>query len=145
MKNLLQFSILALLFSFASFGANAEDQPQVASGHEKVVLQVSDSDVARWNLTLNNAFNLQDLVGKDNIDIEIVAYGPGIDMLRLESLVGDKIDKAIGQGIKIVACQNTMKMKKLTKEDMLPSIGYVPSGVAEIIRKEKAGWSYVRP
>ncbi len=140
MKHGLQFRILATAFllSFASFCAHAAER-------EKVVFQVSDSVPGKWNLTLSNASNLQDLLGKDNVDIEIVAYGPGIDMLRLESEVGDKIDKAIGNGVKIVACQNTMKAKKLTKDDMLTSIDYVPGGVLEIMRKEKAGWSYVRP
>jgi uncharacterized protein len=128
----------AFLLSFASVCAHAAE-------HEKVVFQVSDSVPGKWNLTLSNASNLQELLGKDNVDIEIVAYGPGIDMLKMESEVGDKIDKAIGTGVKIVACQNTMKAKKLTKEDMLSSISYVPGGVLEIMQKEKAGWAYVRP
>ncbi len=135
----------AFLLSFSSLAAQAADQGDVPVEHQKVILQVSDSVPSKWNLTLSNASNLQELLGKDNVDIEIVAYGPGIDMLRLESEVGDKIDKAISNGVKIVACQNTMKAKKLTKDDMLTSIDYVPGGVLEIMRKEKAGWSYVRP
>ena len=146
MKYSLQLKTLAiafvLFFPLASLSAKAADQ---AAEREKVVFQVSDSVPGKWNLTLSNASNLQDLVGKDKVDIEIVAYGPGIDMLRLESEVGDKIDKAIASGVRIVACQNTMKAKKLTKDDMLPSISYVPGGVLEIIQKEKAGWAYVRP
>ena len=144
MKHSLRTLAFAFLFSFAALTAKAAD-PGAAVEHQKVILQVSDSLPSKWNLTLSNASNLQELLGKDNIEIEIVAYGPGIDMLRLESEVGDKIDKAIGNGVKIVACQNTMKAKKLTKDDMLTSIDYVPGGVLEIIRKEKAGWSYVRP
>lgn len=146
MKYSLQLKTLAtafvLFFPLATLSAKAADQ---AAEREKVVFQVSDSVPGKWNLTLSNASNLQDLVGKDKVDIEIVAYGPGIDMLRLESEVGDKIDKAIASGVRIVACQNTMKAKKLTKDDMLPSISYVPGGVLEIIQKEKAGWAYVRP
>ena len=111
---------------------------------EKVVFQVIDSVPGKWNLTLSNASNIQDFIGKDKVDVEIVAYGPGIDMLRLESEVGDKIDKAIASGVKIVACQNTMKAKKLTKDDMLPSISYVPGGVYETMKKRKpAGLTFV--
>lgn len=133
------------LFSFFALTAHAADKTAAPAEHEKVILQVSDSMPSKWSLTLSNASNLQELVGKDNVEIEIVAYGPGIDMLKMESEVGDKIDKAIANGVKIVACQNTMKAKKLTKDDMLTSIDYVPGGVLEIMRKEKAGWSYVRP
>ena len=79
------------------------------------------------------------------MDIEIVAFGPGIEMLKRESEMGGKIDKALADGIKIVACENTMKAMKLTTADMLPTIGYVPSGVVELMRKQKEDWSYLRP
>jgi intracellular sulfur oxidation DsrE/DsrF family protein len=49
------------------------------------VIQVSDGDAAKWDLALNNAKNLQEDVCASNVDIEIVAYGPGIGILKLES------------------------------------------------------------
>ncbi len=113
--------------------------------HEKVVFQVSDGSIAKWNLTLANARNVQEMLGKNNVDIEIVAYGPGIDLLRFESELADNIDKARDSGIKIEACENTMKSKRLAKDDMLSTIGFVPSGVVELITKQDAGWAYIRP
>lgn len=79
------------------------------------------------------------------VDIEIVAYGPGIGMLTLESQVGARIDDALGKGIKVVACQNTMRKAGLKVRDMLAKIGYVPSGVVEIMKKQKQGYAYLRP
>lgn len=151
MKYSLQFKILttviALSLSFVSFSATSADKPaqQVSADHEKVIFQVSDSTPSKWNLALNNARNVQELIGKDKVDIEIVAFGPGIDMLKLESEVGDRVDKALTDGVRIVACENTMKGKQLTKDDMLPSISYVPGGVVEIMRKQKGGWAYIHP
>jgi uncharacterized protein len=151
MKHIARFKVLATMFfgmlAFASFGAEAADTAtqQNLDAREKVIIQVSDSVPGKWNLALNNAKNIQDLIGKDKVDVEIVAYGPGIDMLKFESEVGTRIDKALADGVKIVACENTMKNMKLTKPDMLSSIGYVPAGVVEIMRKEKDGWSYIRP
>ncbi len=151
MKHSLQFKILttviALSLSIVSFSATSADKPaqQVASDHEKVIFQVSDSAPSKWNMALNNARNVQELIGKDKVDIEIVAFGPGIDMLKLESEVGVRVDQALTDGVKIVACENTMKGKQLTKDDMLPSISYVPGGVVEIMRKQKAGWAYIHP
>jgi hypothetical protein len=142
MKNIKQLGLLALLL--ASYGANAAPLPAEIP-RDQVVIQVSDNVPAKWTLALNNAKNMQDAIGKDKVDIEIVAYGPGIDMLKMESEAGVRIDKAIGEGIKILACQNTMKAQKLTQSDMLPSVSYVPAGVVEIIRKEKQGWAYLRP
>jgi intracellular sulfur oxidation DsrE/DsrF family protein len=110
-----------------------------------IVIQVSDNDPAKWNLALNNARNLQDDVGAANVEIEIVAYGPGINMLKLESPTGSRIADAAKAGIKVTACENTMRGQKLTKDDMLAGISYVPAGVTEIMKKQHEGWAYLRP
>lgn len=114
---------------------------------EKVgfVIQVSDNDAAKWNLALNNAKNVQSDIGKDKSEIEIVAYGPGINMLKDDSVVGNRLDEAKAAGIKIYACGNTMKGMKLTKEDLHPSAEVVKAGVLEIGDKQQKGWVYVRP
>ena len=151
MKYIAQIKVVAtlfvLVFAFASVGAEAADSgtQQSSEVREKVVIQMSDSIPGKWNLALNNAKNIQEAIGKDKVEVEIVAYGPGIDMLKFESEVGSRIDKALADGVKVMACENTMRNMKLSKPDMLSSIGYVPSGVVEIMRKEKDGWSYIRP
>jgi intracellular sulfur oxidation DsrE/DsrF family protein len=149
MKCIFKFNALATLFALsltlASLNGHAADMAAATAAHEKVVFQVSDAGPGKWNLTLNNAKNVQDAIGKDNVDIEIVAFGPGIEMLKRDSEVGSKIDKAMADGIKVVACENTMKAMKLTKADMLSTIGYVPGGVVELMKKQKENWSYIRP
>ena len=116
-----------------------------AKKRQGIVIQVSDNDPAKWNLALNNAKNLQDDVGEANVDIEIVAYGPGIGMLKLESPTGARIADAIKAKVKVTACENTMHGQKLTKDDMLTGISYVPAGVTEIMKKQYQGWAYLRP
>ena len=109
----------------------------------KVVFQVSEGDAAKWNLALNNAKNVQkDLKGAQ---IEIVAYGPGIGMLKADSEVANRVSEAVDSGVKVVACGNTMKGQKLTKEDMNPKIGYVKAGVVELMDRQMAGYTYIRP
>lgn len=127
----------ALAFSGVSNIARAADN--------KVVFQVSDGDAKKWNLALNNAKNVQEIFGKDKVDVEIVTYGPGIGMLKLESEVAPRVDEAVSNGVNIVVCENTMKAQKLTKADMLPKAGFVPGGVVELMKLQKAGWAYIRP
>jgi intracellular sulfur oxidation DsrE/DsrF family protein len=79
------------------------------------------------------------------VDIEIVTYGPGIGMLKMDSVIANRIEEAKQSGVAIVVCQNTMKGMKLTNDDMLPNTSYVPSGVVEIIKKEREGYAYIRP
>lgn len=111
----------------------------------KIVLQVSDNDPAKWNLALNNARNAQDDLGKDNIDIEIVVYGPGIHMLRMDATTATRVTQAIQSGISIVACENTMTAQKINKADMHDAISYVPAGVIQLMKRQQQGWAYIRP
>ena len=142
---MLSVALLLALTGTASLAA-PEARAQAASPRQnRVVMQVSDNDPAKWNLALNNAHNLQSDLGAANVAIEIVAYGPGIGMLKTESVVGNRIGEALGSGVKVSACENSMRGQKLVKSDMLGGIGYVPSGVVEIVQKEQQGWAYLRP
>jgi len=129
----------------ALLGMDLAAAQQAAAQRSKVVIQVSDNDPGKWNLVLNNAKNLQSDLGAANVDIEIVAYGPGIGMLKLESPVAARIGDAAAAGVKIDACENTMRNQKLTKADMLNGIAYVPAGVVEIVQEQQQGWAYLRP
>lgn len=111
----------------------------------QVVLQVSDPDPAKWNLALNNARNAQNDLGADKVDIEIVAYGPGIGMLKIDAVTANRVSDAVKSGIQIVACENTMTAQKLNKAEMNPNISYVPAGVVHIMKRQHEGWAYVRP
>ena len=138
---------LALVTPFL-IAANAQSTDATGLNSKKkqgLVIQVSDNDPAKWNLALNNAKNVQDDLGTANVDIEIVAYGPGIGMLKLESPTGSRIAEAMKSNIKVIACENTMRGQKLTKDDMLGGISYVNAGVTEIMKKQGEGWAYIRP
>ena len=55
-----------------------------------------------------------------------------------------RIADALKSGVQVNACQNTMNGMKFTPADMLPDIGYVPSGVVEVMKKQQQGWAYIR-
>ena len=118
---------------------------QTAPLKHKVVFQVSDAEPQKWNLTLNNARNVLDELGEDAVDMAIVVYGPGIGMLKGDSPVAKRVADALKVGVKVVACENTMKVQKLVYADMLPSIGYVSAGVVELMKKQREGFAYIRP
>jgi len=118
---------------------------QAAAPKVKAVFQVSDADPQKWSLLLNNARNAQEALGSDKVDLEIVAFGPGIGMLKADSPVAGRIADAIKGGVKVVACENTMRAMKLGRADMLPAIGVVPSGVVELMKRQQEGYAYIRP
>ena len=136
-------AIVPLIAAFPML-ARAQATPNL-NAKNRIVIQVSDADPGKWNLALNNARNLQEDVGAANVAIEIVAYGPGIGMLKGDATTANRIGDAIKSGIAVMACENTMRGQKLSKDDMHPQISYVPAGVTEIMRKQGEGWSYLRP
>ena len=137
---------LAVAASAASAGlmplaARADE----ASKKARVVVQVSEADPARWNLVLNNVRNLQEDLGAANVAIEVVAYGPGIGMLKLDAVTNSRVSEAIKAGVQVAACENTMRSQKLARSDMHPAVSYVPAGVVEIVKRQQEGWAYLRP
>ena len=116
-----------------------------AQDKQKVIFQVSDNDPAKWNLALNNARNVQADLGKDKVEIEIVAYGPGLNMLKAESKVAGRLAQALDNDVALLACENTMTNTKVTKDDMYGGISYVMAGVTHIMKRQREGWAYIRP
>lgn len=135
--------VLAALLVAASAGCS--QLPMTQQERQKVVFQVSDNDPAKWNLALNNARNVQADLGKDKVDVEIVAYGPGLGMLKADSKVAARLAQALDSDIGLMACENTMRNTKVQKADMYHGINYVDAGVVHIMKRQREGWAYVRP
>ena len=130
--------VLGLLLSLFLAAGFAQEK-------QKVVFQVSDNDPAKWDLALNNARNVQADLGKDKVEIEIVAYGPGLNMLKAESKVAARLAQALDGEVTLLACENTMTNAKVTKADMYAGISYVQAGVTHIMKRQREGWAYIRP
>jgi len=130
--------LLAILLSLTALSAAAQQK-------QRVVFQVSDNDPAKWGLALNNARNVQQDLGKDNVQIEIVAYGPGLGMLKAESKVADRLAQALDNNVGLLACENTMTNTKVSRDDMYGGIAYVKAGVTHLMKRQQEGWAYIRP
>jgi hypothetical protein len=115
------------------------------AAREGVVIQISDGDPKTWHQALNVVRNIQAVRGKDNVQIEIVVFGNGIDLLKFDSPLANRIDETLAAGIAVVMCENTMRGRKVTRQEMLPKIGYVEGGIIEILDRHKQGWAIVRP
>ena len=152
------FGLCILLCSvFASAPAVADTKApaislELPSAH-RVVFQVSENDPALMNLTLNNIVNLESYytgIGK-TVEIELVAYGPGLNMLRADtSPVRARLSQIKNSisGVTFSACNVTLQaMEKAEgkKISVVPEAGIVPAGVVRIMTLEEAGWSYIKP
>jgi hypothetical protein len=114
-------------------------------GKQRVVIQVSDNDPAKWALALSNARNVQTDLGKENVEIEIVAYGPGLAMMKAESPVAGRLAAALDANVGLIACENTMQNTKIEKGDIYGGVKFVRAGVTHIMKRQGEGWAYLRP
>ena len=137
-------AIALLLFTFLLPALPVSAQAQQAA-KQRVIFQVSDADPGKWALALNNARNVQAELGKENVQIEIVAYGPGLGMLKAESTVEARLAQALTDNVGLIACENTMQNTKTTKADMYSGISYVTAGVTHLMKRQREGWAYIRP
>jgi len=149
MKHLIHSTLIGLGIGLAAASA-AHSQ---ASNHH-VVIQIDQNDPELMNLVLNNAKNVLQYYGdkKEDVQIEIVAYGPGLNMLRDDtSPVKDRIkDMAEDSHSKIAfaACNNTkqaMEKREGHPITIIPQASIVPSGVVRVMQLEEQGYSYVKP
>ena len=137
-------AIALLLFTCLLPALPVSAQAQQAA-KQRVIFQVSDADPGKWALALNNARNVQAELGKENVQIEIVAYGPGLGMLKAESTVEARLAQALTDNVGLIACENTMQNTKTTKADMYSGISYVTAGVTHLMKRQREGWAYIRP
>lgn len=121
----------------------------------RIAIQVDQNDPQVMNMALNNANNVIDYyrARNENVDVEIVTYGPGLHMLRADtSPVRDRIkrlkDAAFSGTIQFSACNNTKQgMEKAEGHTiaLLPEATVVPSGVVRLMELQEQDFSYVRP
>ena len=107
MNQVLKPFLLLMLSSMLMFSAQLSADSHTKN---KIVIQVSTDDPRTQKIALNNAVNMQKLYGIDNIDIEIVAYGPGLGLLTSKSGQASRVTSLAMQDITFSACGNTMEL-----------------------------------
>lgn len=150
MRNILRLTAIALMsMAFASAAYAADGKPH------HIAIQVDQNDPQVMNLALNNANAVIEYYRAKNedVDIDVVAFGPGLHMLRADtSPVQDRIkrlkDMVFPGKIQFSACNNTKQgMEKAEGHaiSVVPDATIVPSGVVHLMELQEQGWSYVRP
>jgi len=142
-------ALAVIAMAFASPGLAADGKPH------HIAIQVDQNDPQVINLAPNNASNIIEYYrGKnEDVDIDIVAYGPGLHMLRADtSPVQDRIrrlkDMVFPGKIQFSARNNSKQgMEKAEGHaiSVVPDATIVPSGVVHLMELQEQGWSYVRP
>lgn len=138
---------LPLLLSGAPGQAAPADEKPFAD--HKVVLQISDDDPAKQTLVLNVANNVIKHYGADKVDVEIVAFGPGLRLLFAENANAGRIGAlAEHSGVRFAACENTiaaMSSQLGHAPALNPRASHVDAGVVRIMDLTHQGYTLIKP
>lgn len=133
-----------LLIVFAFLTVTFQLLAQNVTAPHRVVIQISSNDTLVWKGLMNNLKNLKN-AWNDSVSIEVVANGPGIELLVLgKTTQQEKIGYFISKGVVFLACENTMAERKISKESIIQESGFVKSAMVEIINRQEKGWSYLK-
>ncbi|MCO5130664.1 MAG: hypothetical protein M9932_08855 [Xanthobacteraceae bacterium] len=139
-----------MVATLASRAASAQPQPlpdKPFAAH-RVALQLSDADPRKQGLVISVANNLLKAYGPDAIAIEVVAFGPGIELLRTDNPNRARLESLIAQGVKLDVCVNTLdtiERETGRRPEIIPGAVPVQVGVGHILSLTENGFTLVRP
>jgi intracellular sulfur oxidation DsrE/DsrF family protein len=138
----------AMALHAAAAMAEPKPLPDKPFAEHRVVLQLSDSDAKKESLVISVANNLIKAYGPDAIAVEVVAFGPGIDVLRTGNANRTRVESLISQGVKFDVCLNTLdtiERETGKRPDIIPGAIPVQVGVGQILSLVENGFTLVRP
>ena len=135
------FSLVALALVLA-FTAGSQT---TAGPKHHVVFQLTEAEGPAWGSLVLHVNNMRKaFVADGGSQVEVVFFGPGLNMLRkTNTAYEERLKQLSDSGVALSACQNAMRMMNVKTEDLFPFAGQVDSGIAELVRKQEAGWSYI--
>lgn len=151
MKNVSIFLILFLIFHWCAMGQTT-GRPEDFNGapatlkNYKVLYFLDDADEKKINGIIRNINNaLDDVRLKGKLNVELVAFAEGVAIFKKLNHYDSLLLKLQDRGVIFAQCLNTMRILKLSKDELWPFISYVPSGNGEIIIRQSEGWSVIHP
>jgi intracellular sulfur oxidation DsrE/DsrF family protein len=140
---------LALLLAPGTSAARAQQAPpDKPFAEHKVALQLTDGDPGRERLVISVANNLVKLYGPDKVAIEVVTFGPGIDLLRPDNANRERLESLIAQGVRFDVCLNTVdtiERETGKRPEFISGATPVQYGVGQILLLTETGYTLVRP
>jgi hypothetical protein len=142
--------IAALMLATIPSIARAEPAPlpDKPFAEHRIVLQLSDNDPKKQALVISVAYNLLKLYDPDKVAIEVVAFGPGIDLLRTGNDNRKLIESLVAQGVRFDVCLNTVdtiERETGKRPEIIPAAIPVQVGVGQILSLTENGYTLVRP
>src|SRR5580704_16012579 len=122
--------------------------PDKPFAEHRIALQLSDNDSKKQSLVISVAYNLLKFYDPDKVAIEVVAFGPGIDLLRTDNANRNRVESLVAQGVRFDVCLNTVdtvERETGKRPDIIPAATPVQVGVGQILSLTENGYTLVQP
>ena len=145
------YAVMAALMMatiIASARAQPAPLPDKPFAEHRIALQLSDNDPKKQGLVISVAYNLLKAYGPDKVAIEVVTFGPGIDLLRPENSNRKLVESLVAQGVRFDICLNTVdtiERETGKRPDIISEATPVQVGVGQILALTENGYTLVRP
>jgi uncharacterized protein len=149
-STIIRIMAATVLIATALPGARAQQAPlqDKPFAEHRIVLQLSDNDPRKQGLVISVANNLMKFYDPDKVAVEIVAFGPGIDLLRPENPNRKAVESLVAQGARVDICLNTvdtLEREAGKRPEFIAAATPVQVGVAQILFLTENGYTLVRP
>ena len=138
-KTLVSVAALALAFVFGA----VSQTPKTAKHH--IVFELNEPEGGAWDSLVKHVNNSRKALAADGgSQVEIVFWGAGLNMLlKTNKAYEERLKQLVDDGVTLSACQNAMHVMNVKTEDLFPFASQVDSGIAQIVRRQEAGWAYI--
>ncbi|MBK9318451.1 MAG: DsrE family protein [Bacteroidetes bacterium] len=148
MKKIKLLFVVVLINTFSSFAQTSASGKTEISGSKtaqhRVIMQLVSGDTLAHKALISQLKNLKE-VWADSVEIEVLIQGPALDMIIADKTTQQEgISKMKQKGVRFIACEFSMRQRKVTKEELLKDVESVNYGLVEIITKQEQGWSYLK-
>ena len=135
--------LLALAVLGTACTSSAPGRTPSDSTRHRVVFELTSGDAADWQSLIGNVENLQTALGA--VTIEVVVHGKALGMLlpSENGAVRERLRRVASDRVVFAACENTMRRRNVGKAELEPFVVTVDAGVAQVVRRQEAGWAYV--
>ena len=149
-----KYTLILVAFAFLTFvkTASAQTDPAAFTGataklkHYDALYILNSNDDKKIKGTLRNIDNaLEDVRLKGKLHVELIAFGDGVAVYMKSGAYEQTLKDLKAKGVFLAQCSNTIKERKIDKNDLFPFVSYVPSGNGEIIIRQYQGWAVVHP
>lgn len=135
--------VCAAVLAFVFTSGAVSQTPKTAKHH--VVFEVNEPEGAAWDSLVKHVNNVRKALAADGgSQMEVVFWGPGLNMLlKTNTVYEERLKQLVDDGVTLSACQNAMHVMNVKTEDLFPFANQVDSGIAQIVRRQEAGWAYI--